>query len=170
MTTATESIQPNLSPVEIMRRFQQTAPVDVIGFARACGLEVYHADGDPLPKNASGMILKNDKGGPSGYSIIVRNSEPETRKRFTIAHEIAHFLLHRDAIHDELIDDVKYRSGLSDLHEIQANRLAAEILMPRHLIRQATADMRMVNTGELAKLFKVSPVAMGIQIRQLYGG
>ena len=49
----------------------------------------------------------------SGYAIFVNKGDRyKTRQRFTIAHKIAHFILHREAIGDGIVDDALYRSGL----------------------------------------------------------
>jgi Zn-dependent peptidase ImmA (M78 family) len=108
------------------------------------------------------MIAKDEGATSSGYVIFVNAGQHEVRRRFTIAHEIAHYLLHRDLIGDGTQDDVLYRSGLSNRVEAQANRLAADILMPRHLIDEvvksgiASAD----DVAELARIFNVSKDAM----------
>src|SRR3546814_18529596 len=68
------------------------------------------------------------------YTTLFRS----VRRRFSIAHEIAYFALHRNLIGDGVTDDAMYRSNLSSAVEVQANRMAAGILMPWHLIREAT--------------------------------
>ena len=67
------------------------------------------------------------------------------RRRFTIAHEIAHFLLHRDKIGDQLSDDAMYRSSLSSDDERAANRLAADILMPMGLIQDYMRKLSLIH-------------------------
>ena len=72
--------------------------VKIAELARAFGLEVYRGE---LPPNHSGVIVKNaEKGGSAGYCIVTEKSDSSNRRRFTIAHELAHFLLHRDKIGD----------------------------------------------------------------------
>lgn len=152
-----------LSPTErdILLRYQTTAPVDVVAFANALGLSVWE---DDLPSDISGKIQRDPvNGGRAGYSIVVNTAEGLRRKRFTIAHETAHYLLHRGMMGASVIDDVLYRSKLSNALEVQANRLAADILMPYSLIEEAmqsgTRDVE-----DLANLFKVSPAAMSIRL------
>jgi Zn-dependent peptidase ImmA (M78 family) len=118
-----------------------------------------------LGPSISGKIFRDPmNGGTSGFSIGVNATEAYTRQRFTIAHEIAHFILHRAKLENgDLIDDSMYRSGLSTKDEADANRLAADILMPRSLITQ------MVNAGNrdvqtLAIQFQVSVPAMQIRL------
>jgi len=117
-----------------------------------------------LPTDISGKIFKDPlNGGKSGYSIGVKASEGYLRKRFTVAHEIAHFILHKDKIGDALSDDAMYRSGLPTRDEVSANRLAADILMPAHLI----VDLKMKGYSDAEKLasaLKVSEAAMRIRL------
>ncbi|MCV5491602.1 ImmA/IrrE family metallo-endopeptidase, partial [Escherichia coli] len=58
----------------------------------------------------------------------------QARRRYTLAHEIAHFLLHRHLLRDGITDDVLYRSSQSSQIEAEANRLAADIIMPMHQV------------------------------------
>lgn len=148
-------------PTQIISRFQQSAPVDVTGLAEALGLRVWEADG--LPEGVSGKLFKDrTNGGSEGYSIVVRSSDPYVRRRFTAAHEIAHFLLHRDRVGSSVVDDQWYRSNLSSREEAEANVLAAEILMPLPLLRGYMSLCQDACT--LAKLFKVSEEAMRIRL------
>jgi Zn-dependent peptidase ImmA (M78 family) len=62
-----------------------------------------------------------------------------------------------------LIDDTLYRSGLSTREEREANKLAADILMPYHLLNELTSrGMTDINT--LASTFQVSLPAMQIRL------
>lgn len=152
-----------ISQAGLIERFQGSAPVNVVGLAESLGLKVYESD-SRLPTEASGMILKDlVNGGTEGYSIIVRASEPYVRKRFTLAHEIAHFILHRDKIGASLSDDRLYRSGLTNREEIQANQLAADILMPWALIEKYRQRC-IGSVALLASEFKVSEAAMRIRL------
>src|SRR3546814_7645933 len=106
------------------------------------------------------MIRKDaERGGESGFAIYVNGSHPRVRRRFSIAHEIAHFALHRNLIGDGVTDDAMYRSNLSSAVEVQANRMAADILMPWHLIREAT-DKGIDTVERLAEYFDVSRSTM----------
>src|SRR5205823_4332381 len=130
-----ETAKRSKSLEETLKMFQMAWPVDVVGLASAYGLKVWEVD---LPNNISGKIQKDGKhGGPSGYSVLINSNDASSRKRFTVAHEIGHFLLHRSQIGDGLTDDALYRSGLSTLQEVQANKIAAGILMPYALIERA---------------------------------
>jgi Zn-dependent peptidase ImmA (M78 family) len=146
----------------IIERFQQSAPVDVTALAEALGLRVW--EDDFLPEGISGKLFQDPiQGGPEGYSITVRSSDPYVRKRFTVAHEIAHFVLHRNRIGSLVTDDAFYRSNLSNREEAEANRFAADILMPRPLLAKYIT-MYGSDPAFLAEMFKVSEAAMRIRL------
>jgi hypothetical protein len=147
---------------EIVRAFQQTAPVDVVGLAKSLGLNVWELR--DLPPNISGKIWKDPHGGISGFSIGVNASEAPVRKRFTVAHEIAHFVLHRNRFTNELLEDTMYRgSGMSSREEAQANKFAADVLMPFSLI-QTLLKQGVHTVAEMAKQLEVSTTAMSIRL------
>jgi hypothetical protein len=148
--------------MKIVRAHQETAPVKVSPIVRALGLQAFSAD---LPHGVSGKIFfeEPEDGSQSGYVIYVNGGEPKPRMRFTLAHEVAHFILHRDLIGDGISDDVLYRSKLSSPIEAAANKLAADILMPWHLVREAT-DKGITTASDLARLFEVSEIAMSIRL------
>lgn len=114
------------------------------------------------PDHLSGKIQRDG----ASFDIIVNKNHPEVRRRFTIAHEIAHAVLHRDLIGDGITDDARWRSGLPDPIEYQANRLAADILMPKHLLDRYFA-MGIRDAGYLSKLFVVSKKSMEIQLEKV---
>ncbi len=138
------------------------APIQTVPLATELGLKVWHTTS--WPSHISGMILKNkDKGGTSGYAIFVNGTHHVNRRRFTTAHEIAHFVLHENMIGDGITDDALYRSKLTGGIEAQANRYAAGILMPITLINQALSEG--INTIEaLAERFQVSKSSMSIRM------
>ena len=143
-----------------------------------------------LPDNISGasMITKNEK-----KIIVVNQTHPETRKKFTIAHELGHLLLGHDtalntqdaglgdAQHDPsqiLFRDDKTSEG-SDWREVEANHFAASLLMPREILNKeiqklikaqskfSKSYLSESDVWELAGLFKVSPISMSIRLSRL---
>lgn len=121
-----------------------------------------------LAPGISGEIRPDPMGAKSGFIIRVNRDEAKTRQRFTIAHEIAHFLLHRHLIKDGLSDDVLYRSTLSNRLEAEANRLAADLLMPWNLINkwmeQFPGKSIDAYSDPLADFLQVSKVAMEVRL------
>ena len=151
--------------MRIVREFQKKPPVDVGKLANRLGARVYVFG--RWPDHISGKVYRNNKdGGTAGYVIGVNKNHSSTRKRFTIAHEIAHIILHDAFIGKNekgIVDDRLYRSNLSNPLETAANRMAADILMPLHLLQEAI-DQNGPNVDELAAQFKVSPAAMTIRL------
>jgi Zn-dependent peptidase ImmA (M78 family) len=144
-------------------QWQGRAPVDVVGLANDIGINVWEA---ALGTKVSGQLLKDPKnGGKTGYSILVNAKEPYVRRRFTVAHELAHFLLHREMVRrlETLTEDTFYRAeGLNSWHELEANHFAALILMPDLLVKRFKAEGR--SLIEMADLLEVSEPAMRIRL------
>lgn len=143
---------------EIIRKHQEKAPVDVLAIARDLEIEVF--EDDELPSKMSGLLSGDD----DGYYIIVNAKHHPNRQRFTIAHEIAHFVLHRDSIGDGIQDNALYRSHLSGRQETEANKMAADILMPWELIDEIIENSKRPTVEGLAKKLRVSRGAMSIRL------
>jgi Zn-dependent peptidase ImmA (M78 family) len=145
------------TPVQnVIRRFTDNVPVDIVGLANALGLTVIESD---LGTNAGEIFRDIRRGGFNGFSILINANDPHVRRRYTIGHEIAHFLRHRDRVKNRLVDDRMYRSGHGRTVENEADALAADLLMPRRMIAQfRTAGLN--NVEELAAKFDVSVPAM----------
>lgn len=149
----------------LIGEFQDQPPVRLPDLAKALGVSVKAAT---LRPGISGEIRPAPEG--EGFIIRINRHDPLKRQRFTVAHELAHFLLHRDQIGTGIEDDVLYRSTLSDKREQQANRLAADILMPESLLAEAKDAAEEKGVGDvamyLADLFAVSEAAMRIKVGQ----
>lgn len=162
----TEPLLQRLTPDEqgLVRQFTATFPVKVGGLAHALGLKVMTA---PLPPTISGLIQPS-AAAPAGFEIKVNKYETPERQRFTIAHEIAHYLLHRDSIGHGVVDSIMYRSNLTSRKETEANKLAATLVMPAPLVTKelsrAGGAAQPGVTEELAALFRVSAPAMKVRL------
>jgi Zn-dependent peptidase ImmA (M78 family) len=112
-----------------------------------------------------------------GTTVIGVNSRhAPTRQRFTVAHEIGHLLIHKgQPVFIDRFVRVNWRNGESNREEVQANAFAAELLMPRALVRKAIeralSRRRDVTPQELvsvlAKSFEVSAAAMQYRLTNL---
>lgn len=149
------------APIEIVAPFLERAPVDLGGMAAALGVQVVHDRA--LAPDISGKIERSG----NGFRIVINGTHGPLRQRFTLAHEIAHYVLHRDLIGDGVTDDAMYRSArLSDEYERQANRYAADLLMPARLVRAAWRD-GVRSYADMAERFDVSAEAARIRMRDL---
>lgn len=147
-----------------LEEVQTAPPVRLAELARQLGLTVRAAT---LPPGISGEI-RPDPAAPGRYIIRVNRHDSTERQRFTVAHEIGHYLLHRDQIGNGITDDVLFRSRLTDRREAEANRIAADLLMPDHLINQALDRAKLIGVDDvvdyLARQFEVSDAAMKIRL------
>lgn len=142
-------------------------PVPIGKIAQALNLEVLSTT---LSPDISGLIKKIGNSSPK-YQIQINNLDASVRQRFTAAHEVSHFLLHKNEIdNDGISDSILYRSRLSDKKEAEANRLAAAILIPwvkvwewhQKIYRCAPS---IENIDAIAKTFRVSSLAVGFRLR-----
>lgn len=146
-------------PIEVIRDFTRSAPVDVRALAEALNLRVREED----MGEDSGKIEQDWMG---DFVVTVNRRHSETRKRFTIAHEIAHYVLHRDKIGDGIVDDALYRSERGGAIERQANNYGASILMPAPLVGEKWRAGA-TTAASLARAFQVSPAVAAIRIEEL---
>ena len=121
-----------------------------------------------LPDDLSGMSFVKD-----GISAIVVNATHHiNRRRFTLAHELGHHILHaaylRDNVHVDkvVLNRDKSSAQGDDVKEIQANNFAAELLMPLSEITKII-DID-INDDDVvsyySKKFKVSSSALTYRI------
>jgi Zn-dependent peptidase ImmA (M78 family) len=148
---------------------QPMPPVDVERMVRARGIEIRKG---PLDDDISGLLVRTD----NAATIGVNAGHSPTRRRFTIAHEFGHFLLHEGI--SEHVDHgyrVNFRDQESslarDVEEIEANFFAASLLMPKSLLDACDAvhavdSDALVRT--LAKRFNVSQHAMSLRLANVY--
>lgn len=157
------------SEMSVVARHMTSAPVDVKAIISELGIAYAERW---LSSGASGAIVRSG----DNFTIEINSMESLNRQRFTAAHELGHYLLHRDIMGDgnrmhrhidtlygggEQSGDVIFKRS----HEIEANRIAAQILMPAQLVtkeHEHTPD-----AATLATKFGVSKAAMEIRLKTL---
>lgn len=152
----------------ILDRYMSEYPIKLGQLARELGVSIKVSS---MGTGISGQISRED----DQYVIRVNRNEARERQRFTIGHELAHYLLHRDVIDSSpegIKDTVLYRSGKPEQIEFEANRLAAEIVMPMHLIEKELQTkfggvVTEATIESLASHFEVSKAAMEIKLSTL---
>ena len=98
------------------------------------------------------------------WRVLINGAEPESRQRFTLAHEFKHIL-------DAACEDVVYRhlpEGPARERHIEAvcDHFAACLLMPKAWVKKAWGQ-GFQDLGELAWRFEVSQQAMLIRLQNL---
>src|SRR5665213_366335 len=101
-------------PFARIRHLLGGPPVDLREIARELEINIWESTS--LPDDVSGKLITDPKkAGTSGFAIVVRKEDTLVRKRFTIAHEIGHFLFHSHLLVDgEIVD--KIESPRKELH------------------------------------------------------
>lgn len=159
---------------ELERETITAPPVPIERIARAHGLTIRYETTDG--ENISGALYVGVGSGVIG----VNDSHHENRQRFTVAHELGHFLLHaRAKAPNAVFLDQKFtwnRDTESELatnpEEIEANQFAAEILVPLAMLKadiesgdydvEVDDDLR-----RLAKRYKVSLQTLTFRLQAL---
>lgn len=102
-------------------------PLDLIVFGRGATLIE-----KPLQNSEGRIVFGTDS------AIITINSDIpyEGKKRFTIAHELGHFEMHRNVIVVHNDTDATLEFFKNGNQETEANEFASELLMPEHLFKK----------------------------------
>jgi Zn-dependent peptidase ImmA (M78 family) len=148
-------------------------PIKVHDVAKKLGVVVQQAE---APDKLSGFLHR--PAGASEAVVGVNSAHSRHRKRFTIAHELGHFLLHADQeFHIDESFPVYRRDDRSaegvDRTEIEANVFAAELLMPAGFLARDLREQEAIDLSKedeldrLAKRYQVSPQAMTFRLANL---
>lgn len=131
-------------------------PADVIKIAKANDIDVYEGD---LDKKVSGAIKYDNS--TKKFAILLNKNDIKTRKRFTLAHELGHFFLHKEIlIDDEVHIDTMFR--MPDEKEKEVDYFAGALLMNRTLLEKMYQEKKSI--AELAEIFEVSVSAMTVRL------
>ncbi len=136
-------------------------PVRPVALSTAMGIKVFKKP----DLDVSGEV---SLGADGDIVIVYRDTEPQTRQRFTIAHEMGHVVLgHLEHGRKMFRDPIENMfASTRDTREVEANRFAARLLMPDDAVRLAVREgVRTI--GELAALFFVSEIAMKFRLKNL---
>lgn len=151
--------------LEILEKYKNKTPVPILKIAKELGLKIFKTD--DLADYQSGLIRKEN----GDYCIYVNQYHSPTRMRFTIAHEIAHYLEHilpnnnrlphnYVTLNRQLINEDDKQSEDYQKMEVEANKLAAKLLMPRNKFAEIWKDAKAIEEVALAFDVSVSAVAV----------
>jgi Zn-dependent peptidase ImmA (M78 family) len=149
---------------KLLTRLELTKPpIAVEKIARRLGIKLIDHEFD---SNISSLLVCK----ANQFIICVNKEHPLSRRRFSVAHEIGHFILHRDeAPYIDKDCEIYFRAanGGDDDKEVEANQFAAELLMPLTLIRQDLSTTPPPVASELAKKYQVSEQAMTFRLASI---
>jgi len=103
------------------------------------------------------------------FTINIPFNTSPLRDRFTIAHEIGHFVLHylvQNKMNKKNITHLRAQRYGKDQPEIEANWFAAAFLMPSDTFRRVYQELGR-DTLKVAEYFKVSPSAASVRAQSL---
>jgi Zn-dependent peptidase ImmA (M78 family) len=154
-----------------MPGFADWPPRDLTAIAGQLGAEIRVLD---LAPDISGILYRE-----ADRRVIVANQgHSDARRRFTIAHEIGHLVLHKgEQVHVDSGFRINLRDPRSataeDVEEIEANAFAANLLMPAAWLRADVQDPTLDATDSaelevLAARYQVSPQAMIVRLTSLF--
>ena len=144
-----------------MTECYSSPPIPVLEIAEENGVKVVFASFGDYSEAVSGYFdFEKAK-------LFVNAEDRTQRQSFTIAHELGHWLMHRDVF---LNDPDKYpvlprfsKPDISDPREKEANTFAAHLLVPDHLLKPVLSPT--VGAAALSDVFFVSRTMMEIRMR-----
>lgn len=154
-----------------LRKNYQTSDglVDLDAICAAYDIQVLHTA--RLPEGTFGMIVKKDKDTPA--RVYVNANESRERQRFTLAHEIGHYMERLTVAGDASYSFRDKRGGAYDLHEFYADQFAGALLMPKERVVELNPGLRAdplslkLAAIDIAQQFGVSPSAAEKRLERL---
>lgn len=145
-----------------------SVPVDVFICAQKLNVGVESMEAEDA---VSGVFISNNGVNKIGYN----SQHHENRQRFTVAHELGHFVLHCEEAALFVDKEVKmYRDSYptkEEKKEKEANAFAAALLMPKTLVLEKIEELGVSEPDKmvtlLASTFKVSQIAMTYRLKDL---
>lgn len=158
-------MDPELYARALLERLTVRGIPDVRQIARALKVSVRER---PLER-CEGMLVRI-KGTARGAIAVSSSIREDSRKLFTIAHELGHLVLPgHEGLGVCASDAIENWSGALQAKEREANAFAAELLMPAtavlHLIDQSPPSLGLVE--QIAESFKTSLTASGYRFAGL---
>lgn len=160
------------TPKEILNITKQnnTIPIDLDHILENLGLFKIPTTFEDLERSGkfdnmgeiSGLVLLNG----NDIGIFYKETDSIHRKRFTIAHELAHCCLHGDILKSGYVE---FRNSINstDEREIAANTFAGELLIPKKQLLRVYKKLIVPSLKGLADIFEVSANVMRERLKCL---
>lgn len=159
------------SPTQLLEMFnvKLEAPIDLNKLLKEMGVPSISVDFSEVeekmgynPGDIVGATLVNE----DEIGIFFRTGCSENRRRFTIAHELAHCCLHTDDLKETHIE-LRQLSEQDKDKEYYANVFAGELLIPYSILKKYYDDMLVPSLSSLTEIFKVSSSVMAARLDYL---
>lgn len=168
-----------LKAEELLEKAGQTGlfPVDVAQICYDLDIRLMSFDFKPIEQDESmredvqqrGEILGAVVAYEDDLAILYRQEDSKNRRRFTIAHELAHCCLHMQPNEQSHIE-FRIDSQSDDSREIDANTFAGELLIPKKILLQLIGNGNLIkeeSIPNLSKMFMVSENVMKARLNFL---
>jgi len=145
-----------------LRRFGLDSRERLAEIAEEIGIEVLYRPAESF----DGALLRI-RDAQRGYIVINSRIREESRRRFTLAHEIGHFVLPGQQEVSAPCKQQKIENWEEDLYrpELEANRFAGEILMPRGIMAEfCQSEPSLESIRSIAKLCGTSLTASAVRL------
>lgn len=139
-------------------KISDKANVDVAAIAKSNDIDITY---EIMDSYQSGYLQNID----DRWVIGVNRLHNPKRQRFTIAHELGHYFMHRDK-NLNFEDATFFRNENNSSIEYAANEFAGRLLMPEDRLRDAVSS-GMKSLEKLANLFEVSTTAIKYRVSSL---
>ena len=125
-------------------------PVDVVKIAEKNNIDTYEADLSEYDEPISGAIrYYKDK---KKFEILLNKEDSIEQKRFTLAHELGHYYLHKDILEsDEIHVDTMFKGNSKKFDEKDADYFAGALLMNKIALSKYYENAE--SLSELADIF-----------------
>lgn len=110
----------------LLAKLNMSQPIDMAALAEACGLRLREVKSTGF----DGALVQVP--GVEGGIVAIREGIEERRKRFTIAHEIGHYVLHGHGLERQACKEAEIEAWSDEAsnQERDANLFASELLLP----------------------------------------
>jgi Zn-dependent peptidase ImmA (M78 family) len=152
----------NVTPKGILRlaedRGIKVNPLDIEGLLKAYEVNIRRR---PMEDEISGHLEATE----DGWYVTINSLHHPRRQRFTLAHELGHFLLHSGERKD-FLDRMLFRANEQSRMETEANRFAASLLMPEEEFKRFV-NQHSSKVEDIAEHFQVSALAVRVRAKEL---
>jgi Zn-dependent peptidase ImmA (M78 family) len=136
-------------------------PVDLRLIASACGLQ--YQEVDYFPDEVDALIICSDE----VKVAVVNRRQSEARRRFSLAHEIGHYILHRNGTDWQQPPTIDVppdsaADAVTSLAEHEANLFAGELLVPVEYLKKLFRPG--MTAADVATIFGVSESVAAIAV------
>ena len=144
-------------------------PINLTRLLQNAGISAVEFDFSELEKYGNyelGTILGAAISNEENLTIFYRKDDSENRKRFTIAHELAHCCLHSENLKENHIE-LRNNDNNQPQREIEANIFAGELLIPKESLEKIYNELLVPYLSTLAEIFGVSSNVMAARLDYL---